>query len=137
VCSVFLSFRFLFLSQDQCDKGVLSVTVQVLSNELEGRPSEEKMAFIVERNDLPREVHRAEVYLSPTRYSRMRRSIETDMSLISNHFHANIVLGIGCVPLAVRMKRLVVARAPRVVARAPRVVARTRALFAKSKEQRV
>ncbi|KAL3781568.1 hypothetical protein ACHAW5_002577 [Stephanodiscus triporus] len=48
--------------EDECDKGVLPVTVQVLSNEL----AKEEYVWIVERNDLPNKVHRAEVYLSPT-----------------------------------------------------------------------
>ena len=39
--------------------------VSVLSNE----PTDQKIAWIVERNKLPNVVHMAKVYLSPTRYS--------------------------------------------------------------------
>ena len=44
--------------KDECD-GVLPVTVHVLSNELEGHLVDNKMALIVECNDLPNVVHRA------------------------------------------------------------------------------
>lgn len=77
--SVVVVFIISVIHKDECDDGVLPVTVRVLSNELEGRPVEEKMTFIVERNDLPNAVHRAEVYLSPTRYSQMRGSVETTL----------------------------------------------------------
>ncbi|KAG7365567.1 hypothetical protein IV203_038771 [Nitzschia inconspicua] len=53
--------RLWYQIEDECDDGVLPVTVRVLSNEF----SEEKMTLIVERNDLPNMVHRAQVYISP------------------------------------------------------------------------
>lgn len=64
---VSLVTHLFLIPKDECDKGVLPVTVRVLSNELEGRPVDDKMTLIVERNDLPNAVHRARVYLSPTR----------------------------------------------------------------------
>lgn len=44
---------------------MIPVTIRVLSNEL----AKEENVWIVERNDLPNVVHRAEVYVSPNRYS--------------------------------------------------------------------
>jgi hypothetical protein len=62
--NMFLCCLFILGYKDECVKeGVLPVTVQVLSNEL----AKEEYVWIVERNDLPNKVHRAEVYLSPTR----------------------------------------------------------------------
>jgi hypothetical protein len=60
----YLPFIVSVIGQDECDKGVLPVTVRVLSNEL----TDDNIVLIAERNDLPDVVHRAEVYLSPTRY---------------------------------------------------------------------
>lgn len=46
---------------------MVEVDINVLSNELEGRPVDNEMALIVERRDIPEAVHRARVYLAPFR----------------------------------------------------------------------